>query len=337
MVAANTFYQLINCLSKDNDSEPTCHPRITLTLLFVTCLLWASGATLREIEWTQERDTAISVAVLQPNIPQEMKWDPLYRGFINQTLRDLSKPHWGADLMIWPEAAIPVMYQDADLIFEEVEMHSQIHPTAVLTGVLYEDENTGKYYNAIAGLAEANGTYFKQRLVPFGEYVPLEAQLRGLIDFFNLPTSIISTGPSDQALIHTDAFHIATSICYEVVYPDLVAEYAAQAQVIVTISNDAWFGDSIGPIQHFEMARMRALENGKAVIRGTNTGISGIITHKGQVQSSTDQFVQTVLTDEVTLMDGATPFGRTGSWPIVTFCLLLCCAIVVIIRRKIPH
>lgn len=118
------------------------------------------------------------------------------------------------------------------------------------------------------------------------------------------------------------------------VYPDLVAEYAAKSQVIVTISNDAWFGDSIGPLQHFEMARMRALENGRYLIRGTNTGISGIITPKGEVQSATAQFKQTVLTDEVYLYDGVTPFGASGSWPIVTLCILLCGFIVVIIRRK---
>lgn len=334
VVLANTFYQAINCLSKDEDSAPHCQPRTTLALLFITCLCWAGGATLRDVNWTQARDEPVSVAVVQPNIPQEMKWNPMYRGYINQTLRDLAKPHWGTQLMIWPEAAIPVMYQDADLIFEEIEMQSAIKPTAVLTGILFEDEANQQYYNSIVGLAEAEGTYFKQRLVPFGEYVPLESTLRGIISFFDLPTSIISPGPKNQALIKTDSYDIATSICYEVVYPDLVAEYAAKSQVIVTISNDAWFGDSIGPLQHFEMARMRALENGRYLIRGTNTGISGIITPKGEVQSATAQFKQTVLTDEVYLYDGVTPFGASGSWPIVTLCILLCGFIVVIIRRK---
>ena len=157
----------------------------------------------------------------------------------------------------------------------------------------------------------------KQRLVPFGEYVPLEQWLRGLIEFFNLPMSFMSPGPEGQAPLQAGAFRVAPSICYEVVYPDLVARGARQADLLITISNDSWFGESLGPLQHLQMAKMRALENGRYLIRGTNNGISALVDHRGRVIAQTEQFVESSLSGEVEVMLGRTPFGSFGSGPII--------------------
>jgi apolipoprotein N-acyltransferase len=148
----------------------------------------------------------------------------------------------------------------------------------------------------------------------------MEGALRGLIAFFDLPMSAFSAGPKNQQPLQAGGFRVAPYICYEIVYPDLVAQTARDADLLITISNDSWFGDSIGPLQHLQMAQMRALENGRYLIRGTNNGVSAIINHRGEIISATDQFVETSLSGEVETMLGNTPFSSFGSAPIIIGC-----------------
>jgi apolipoprotein N-acyltransferase len=171
-------------------------------------------------------------------------------------------------------------------------------------------------------MGAGTGVYHKQRLVPFGEYVPLEAQLRGLIQFFDLPMSSFSPGPSGQKPLAAGAYRVAPFICYEIVYGDLVGRSARDAELLITISNDSWFGDSIGPWQHLQIAQMRGRENGRYVLRATNNGISAIIDHQGRILQRTEQFVATTLTGEAEPMLGVTPFGSFGNTPIIAGCFL---------------
>ncbi|WP_075188223.1 apolipoprotein N-acyltransferase [Teredinibacter haidensis] len=281
-------------------------------------LLWLAGLGLKHVEWTRytEADKR-SVSIVQPNIPLELKWNPYYRPAIMRQLRELTEPNWQSDIVLWPEAAIPLMYNDADDFIAELEALASEHGTALISGILFDDLEKNKYYNSIFGVGAADNIYFKQRLVPFGEYVPMEEYLRGLIDFFDLPNSIIHKGPENQEGIQVDGYSIAPYICYEIVYPDLVAKNLEDARLMITISNDAWFGESIGPLQHFEMARMRALENGRYLIRGTNTGLSGIISHKGEIVLQGTPFIPEAITGEVYLTQGKTPFTYTRSLPII--------------------
>jgi len=301
------------------------HPLIsTAAIIFTVITIWVSGLLLSHHRWQIENSAEpISVAIVQPNIPLAQKWNPLYRDEIMHILRSETGRHWDKDLIVWPEAALPLMYHDAEYFLSEVEHQAQQTNTGIILGVLYDDEQPMTFYNSIIGLGRASGIYFKQRLVPFGEYVPLEQWLRGLITFFDLPNSIIFPGPKDQEILGFDEFKIAPSICYEIVYPDLVARQAKNASLLVTISNDAWFGDSIGPDQHFQMTQMRALENRRYVLRSTNTGISGIINPQGQVTLLGNQFVQETIEQlNITPTTTATPFSLWGSRPIVIFCVL---------------
>ena len=157
--------------------------------------------------------------------------------------------------------------------------------------------------------------------MPFGEYVPLESYLRGLIRFFDLPMSIISAGIADQPPLtisqQGQTYIAAPAICYEIAYPILVADLAKQANLIITLSNDAWFGESIGPWQHAEIAQTRALENRKPVLRVTNNGITASIDHRGNVVDALPQFQASALRTEITGMSGTTPFNNYGNWPIL--------------------
>lgn len=293
-------------------------------LLGITIFIWSAGFGLKNIAWTSySEEDKLTVSIVQPNIPLALKWNPLYRPQIVKTLLSLSSKHWDSDIILWPEAAIPFMYHDADGFVAELEHLASENNTALIAGILYDDTEEEKYYNSIMGIGAAENIYFKQRLVPFGEYVPLEAMLRGIIAFFDLPNSVINRGPPHQANLKARDFEVAPYICYEVVYPDLVAANLGKAAVMVTISNDAWFGNSIGPLQHFQMAQMRALEHGKFMIRGTNTGLSGIINDKGEITLTGTQFVAETLAGEVYRTHGHTPFSFTHSWPIIILSVLL--------------
>ena len=190
-----------------------------------------------------------------------------------------------------------------------------------------------EFRNMAAVVGDGEGHYIKRRLVPFGEYVPLEGLLRGAIEFFDLPMSHAVSGPAEQPLVRAGRFHLAMAICYEIVYPDLVRRDARAADVIVTLSNDSWFGRSIGPHQHLQMARMRALENGRYVLRATNNGITAIIDSTAAIVAQAPQFAPTVLDGRFVAMSGTTPYGVLGDIPVLVL-LALGIAIPLMARRR---
>jgi apolipoprotein N-acyltransferase len=283
-------------------------------------ILWAAGAGLRSIEWTNFAAKPISVGMAQGNIPQERKWDPLYLDETFRIFNGLSEPLWDLDWVIWPEAAIPLLYHDAIADVESLADQAKHTDTTFITGILYDEQEKSEYYNSIIAVGKGSGIVYKTRLVPFGEYVPLEKWLRGAIDFFNLPTSIIHPGPAYKDGLMAKDIKIAPSICYEVVYPDLVAARATNANVLLTVSNDGWFGHSIGPLQHFQMAQMRALETGRYMVRSTNSGVSGIIDHKGQVIVKGGRSTREAIIGDVHSASGNTPFMVWRSWLIILLC-----------------
>ncbi len=299
--------------------------RRAVSFFLATLLLWPAGLALQQIEWTKTVGEPIKVGIVQANIAQEDKWASNFlRPTINR-YRDMTNSLWENDWIIWPEAAIPLRHSDAKPLLDDFSELAKKNNSALITGMLYDDWEKRALYNSVLGLGEGSGTYFKQRLVPFGEYVPLEDWIRGLIDFFNLPNSFIRTGPAGQAGLRVGEHRIAPFICYEVVYPDFVARNSVDSNVLLTISNDSWFGTSIGPLQHMEIAQMRALETGRALIRGTNNGISALVNERGYITKTIPQFQQATLSGEVQLREGSTPFMIWRSYPllVLAFGLLL--------------
>ncbi|MDX1457541.1 MAG: nitrilase-related carbon-nitrogen hydrolase, partial [Marinobacter sp.] len=143
-----------------------------------------------------------------------------------------------------------------------------------------------------------------------------------------------SRGPERQSPLQVGSTRVMPYICYEVAYPDFVAANARRADLLITISNDGWFGDSIGPLQHLQIARMRALETGRYMIRGTNNGVTAIINQRGEVTESIPQFTRSTLRGEVYPAKGETPYMQSGSWPILTLAAIL---IVFSRERIIPR
>lgn len=294
--------------------------------LAICGLLWLAGAGLQSITWTRPYADPLTVGIVQGNIPQEKKWDP---DFLRPTLNryfSMSEPLWDNDWVIWPEAAMPLLYHQALPFIDELEKKAVDHKAALITGVLYDTYDSRRkftYYNSIIGIGMGAGIYHKQRLVPFGDYVPLRDWFGPILAIFNLPMSVLQPGPPDQKGLQVADALIAPSICYEIAYPDTVAQGAADAHILITISNDAWFGASIGPLQHMEIAQMRALETGRYLIRATNNGVSALVDDKGRILEKTDRFVQQTLEGRVELRQGLTPFMRWGSESIIFFGMLL--------------
>ena len=306
-------------------------------LLLATVLLWLGGSALSSVDWVRpSADRPLRVAMVQANIPQHEKWLPAnYWPTLNLYNR-MSQPLWEQhDLVIWPEAAIPNYYHNARHFIERIAAVASSSGSSFITGIPVRDEqDPDRYYNGIMAFGEGSGRYYKQRLVPFGEYVPLEQWLRGLIAFFDLPMSAFSAGDPNQQGLIAGQYRLAPFICYEVVYPDLVADWMPDADFLITISNDAWFGRSIGPLQHLEMARMRALEHGRYMLRATGNGVSAIIDHRGQITARSEQFERQILSGQAQAMTGSTPYSHSGNSPILVLALL-CCLLPAIRRRSL--
>jgi len=293
---------------------------VRVSAFSVVLLPWLLFFPAAMPRWTESTGVH-QAALVQGNIDQRIKWLPESRGPIVRTYLELSEPHWGVDLMLWPEAAITLFEHEAQGLLEDLNSRGLETGTGLILGILAFEVGSGDravFRNTAIGIGNAQGRYAKRRLVPFGEYVPLEGLLRGLIEFFNLPMSRTEPGPWLQAPLQVAGDPAQMAICYEVVYPLLVS--TPPAALLLTISNDTWFGDSLGPQQHLQMARMRALENGRWLLRATNNGVTAIIDPAGAVRGQLPQFRAAVLTGEYHTMAGQTPFSRFGNWP---FLLLL--------------
>lgn len=292
------------------------------SIVLVACL-WLVAGLLSFKQWVEPvPDSALEISLIQGNIDQKVKW----RREMVQPILDLywqmSRTEWDRDLIIWPEAAVTLFRHDATTFLERIDKKGKTSDTAVITGIPVMDLENRQYFNSAIALGQGSGTYHKRRLVPFGEYVPLEEWLRGLIELFDLPMSATSIGPASQDPIKVGPWSVSTLICYEILYPDLVRATIPIPDILLTISNDTWFGKSIGPIQHMQMARMRAVENGRYLIRATNNGITAIVDEQGQMIKSLPQFERGVLRGTVYVMTGTTPFSRWGSLPVLLICAL---------------
>ncbi|MCB1691280.1 MAG: apolipoprotein N-acyltransferase [Pseudomonadales bacterium] len=285
-------------------------------------LICIGGYVWRQVQFVPLSSRVLTVSVVQGNIDQDTKWLRSMVAPILNTYLDLSKAEWGRDLIVWPEASITVFRASAVDLLDDLDVRGKATGSTLVLGIPDRDEQ-GHFLNTAVAVGEGYGQYKKRRLVPFGEYVPLESWLRGLIRFFDLPMSHAIPGPADQLPMVAAGMRLSVSICYEVVYPELVRTSVTDPGLLITISNDTWFGHSIGPLQHLEMAQARALENGRYLVRGTNNGVTAIVDPLGRVVARLPQFEKGVLRGEVRQMTGTTPFVRWGSWPVLAFAALL--------------
>ena len=296
--------------------------RKRLISLLVLGVIWAGGYLLDRVEWTEPRGAVLKVALVQGNIAQDDKWAP--DNLLNTLTRytELTFELQDIDLVVWPETAIPSFYHQVKEDFiPRLETALQAKGTTLLTGIPVLDKTTWDYYNSVISLGGEPGFYHKQHLVPYGEYLPLRKLMGHTLDALAVPNADFTRGEDSQPLLQAAGYPVATSICYEVIFGEQIIKDLPEAALLVNVSNDAWFGKSLAPHQHLEMARMRAKETGRPLLRATNTGISAIIDHGGQITARSSQFEEAVITGSVIPRQGATPYVLLGNAPVVVYTL----------------
>jgi apolipoprotein N-acyltransferase len=281
----------------------------------VLMLIWLSAAVIGWIPWTKACGKSYTVSLVQANIAQELKWQE------NQVLPTLNKyllltrPYWGQEIIVWPEAAIPVPFDDSEALIAYLQAKGKQHHTALLSGIPVR--TAVAYYNAIITMGNGSGSYFKQHLVPFGEYVPLKRYLGRLFTMLQLPVpDLQASSQVASPLIVANQLKLQAFICYEIAFPEQVLAAVGDSQILLTVTNDAWFGHSIAAAQHLQIAQMRSLETGRPGLFAANTGITAIIDAKGNLVKAAPAFVSYVLTGKVQPYCGATPWQKYGILPL---------------------
>jgi apolipoprotein N-acyltransferase len=268
------------------------------------------GQALRSMTWTTPVGAPTSVALLQGNIPQDMKWLPEKT---RETLDSYAQMAAAspAQLIVMPETALPVFESDLpDFYLAGLTSLGQKNGGDILTGIP-TGTLEGAYYNSAISVGTApRQLYRKVHLVPFGEYIPLK-------DLLHIPLSDFARGAIDQRPMSIGGQRVAVDICYEDTFGEEIIRQLPDASVLVNISNLAWFGDSFAPWQHAQMSQMRALETGRMMLRATNTGVTAIIDAKGRMLASLPLFTRGSLSGEIQGYAGSTPYGRWGNAPVL--------------------
>jgi apolipoprotein N-acyltransferase len=291
--------------------------RIGVPLLLV---LLAAGFGLRQVAWTEAIGEPVSVALVQGNVPQEMKWNPEH--FIRTLLlyRDLVA-QYPAKLTVLPETAVPAFFEQLPPEFVELmkNLAQRQGGDLVFGAVTGQGE---RYWNSAVTLgASPTQIYSKSHLVPFGEFIP--AGFGWFMAMADIPMSQFSRAPLGQPPFSVAGQQVAANICYEDAFGEEIIAALPAATILVNLSNTAWFGHSLAQPQHLQISQMRALETGRPMLRATNTGMTAVVRPDGTVQAALPPFASGVLSAQVHGYQGLTPYARFGNWPVVVLLLVL--------------
>lgn len=291
-----------------------------------------------QISWTNAVGQPLNVGIVQGNVPINQKWQPQYRERVIAKLRSMSEflveqasnKQAPIDLLIWPETALPLFYQQTDEKFWQDLIPSN---TSLLTGIVDYPDADHNYNAAVLNCDSQQQLYRKRHLVPFGEYLPMKFLFNWLLEYLQLPMDDLDAWQGEQSLTCKGGVKIGLSICYEDAFAGEIRRYSGDATLLVNISEDAWFGDSFAPHQRLQMGQMRARELSRPMARSANSGPSSVIDHRGRVLAKTIQFEEATLAYTLQPQTGDTAFKRFGNW-IVWLCIGL---LSLMVFRKKGH
>jgi apolipoprotein N-acyltransferase len=335
IILINVCLVKIACTLNKSNKKPLTLP---IALLFIITTI---SYGLANVNWVQTTGKTTKVALVQGNISQSIKWAPEQEWPTMLKYLDLTRVNYNADIIIWPESAIPAMEPAVQDFLNTANRSALLNDSAIITGILNYNFESKEYFNSLIVLGNTHdedkkgyyynhsNRYSKNHLLPIGEFVPFQELLRPIAPLFNLPMSSFSRGNYVQHNLVAKSLHILPLLCFEIVFPhQLAANLTKQTNLLLTVSNDAWFGDSHGPHQHMEIARMRALEFGRPLLRSTNNGITAVVDHLGDFIARIPQFEEAVLTTEVALVTGETPYSQ---WPRLILFLIIIIPLIIII------
>lgn len=282
---------------------------------WIVLLIWIAGAGFKLISWTHPLGAPFSVSLLQGNIGQSIKWQPeQVPATLDQYREMVYQSH--ARLIVLPETAIPLFNDQVPPAYlEELAAHARSNGGDILFGIP-ERTLDGNYYNSVMSVGTANTqTYRKSHLVPFGEYIPLKPVFGPITQVLHIPLSDFSRGALTQTPFSIAGQQVAANVCYEDVFGNEIIRSLPMASILVNVTNDAWFGDSMAPWQHLQISQMRSLESGRQMLRATNTGATALIGVDGKVQQVLPLFTRATLTATAQGYQGLTPFARWGDNP----------------------
>jgi len=294
-------------------------PQKARVLLPAVFLVFILGQLLSLINWSEPVSDPIKVSLAQLSISQDQKWRAENKAPSMQWYLEQTKAHKDSDLIVWPETAIPSFVRRVAPFWERVKQEAKRSDTEVVAGVFIRDIDSGRYYNSL--LSSEGDFYQKKHLVPLGEYMPFRSLFEFVRKFIQFPMSDIASGADDQPLMNVIGFPVGASICFEDVFDREIRSSLPEAKFLINVSNDAWFKKTAEPYQHHQIARARALESSRYMIRSTNTGVSAIIGAKGEEILTTALFEKTTVSGEIKAMSGTTPYVLWGNVPVILLAL----------------
>ena len=304
------------------------------SMLAILIIVPLSGWLLQQVEWTEVQAKTLKVTMVQGNIPQEVKWRRDQRQNIFNTYWRETSQHWDSDLIIWPETALPGHSEEIEQSVLQPMQETAIEQGAtIISGLVVSDKENDNFYNSVILLNQSRSVYHKRHLVMFGEYYPMRGLLDFLRNWISIPYSDLTPGPLEQELMQVDGSILGMSICFEDVFSRDILLALPDANLLVNLSNDAWFGNSTAPHQHMQIAQMRSQETGRVMMRATNTGVSSFIDHKGRVIARTGQFKTQSITEVVQGRSGLTPFYYFAKIQAI-LAILPFVAVLILARRK---
>ncbi len=297
-------------------------PRVRVAAALTLIVPWVAGAALGPVRWTHPAGAAVSVAVIQADIPQDEKWQSTYEDEILARYRTMTEAALGTKLIVWPEAALPEVANNLLPYIAAVDRMTQARGSSLVMGTLRASADGEHYYDSILALGRQASWYSKDHLVPFAEFFPVPHFVRNWLRLMTLPYEGFNRGGTRQSPLPVAGLELGATICYEVGYGSYMLHMLPTANALVNVTNDGWFGHSTARYEQFQMARMRSLEEGRSMIIASNDGISAIVGPRGQVLASAPPYEQYVLRSSVTPRTGLTPFARVGNWLAVSLAAL---------------
>ncbi len=299
---------------------------------------WLVAAMFAPAEWTRPAGSPVSVAIVQGAIPQDLKWLETNREATLRRYSELTHSALGTSLIVWPESAPPDLANNLVDYLTTLYRTARQHGSSLVLGVVRASDDGTEYFNSVLALADEVSWYDKHHLVPFAEFFPVPDFVRSWMRLMSLPYSDFTRGPRYQSPLPAAGLQLAATVCYEDAYGSSQLPALRQATALVNVTNDAWFGRSSARHQHFQIARMRAIEAGRYMIRAANDGISAVIGPRGEVVARAPSYEPHVLRALVTPRTGLPPYAWWGNWPVVCLALVgLGVAVYGAVARRRPQ